>query len=380
MRFIASVLAVFCYVSAVSAQFVRVPLSKADDFSLTKQVMALAHKYGAASNDDPISLADYMNAQFYGPISLGTPAQKFQVIFDTGSSNLWVPSKDCSGCTHTKYDHSASSTYVKNGENFSITYGSGSMSGYLSQETLTIGNIQVPKQVFAEATNLPGLAFIVGKFDGILGMAWPSISVDKVQPPIQNMKQQGLIKDAVFSFYLPSTDGAVGELDVGAIDINKYTGELFYQPLSSQSYWEIKLDALKLGGSSVSSTLTAIVDTGTSLLAGPTADVKAIADKVGATSSFLAPNEYFIDCSKIASLPNLDITFGGKDFTLTGAQYTLNVEGQCLLGLTGIDVPAPRGPLWILGDVFIRQYFTVFDVDNARIGVAPVKQPTKIVL
>jgi len=286
---------------------------------------------------------------------------------------LWVPSKDCSACNHKKYDHSASSSYKANGEKFAIQYGSGALSGYLSEETLTFGDYKVPNQVFAEATDLPGLAFSVGKFDGILGLAWPSISVDGVVPPIQNMISQKIISQGVFSFYLPSQDGAQGELDIGGIDSSKYSGDLFWQPLSDKSYWELTLDSMKMGGSSITSASKAIIDTGTSLLAGPTADVKAIATAIGATSSFLAPNEYFLDCSKISSLSNIDITFGGHTFSLTPAQYTLNVQGVCLLGLTGIDVPAPRGPLWILGDVFIRQFYTVFDVDNARVGVAPVK-------
>jgi hypothetical protein len=296
------------------------------------------------------------------------------VVFDTGSSNLWVPSKDCSGCTHTKYDHSASSTYVKNGSKFDITYGSGSLSGYLSEETLAVGDIKVANQVFAEATNEPGMAFSMGKFDGIFGLGWPSISVDGVVPPIQNMIAQKSIPQGVFSFYLPSKDGSAGELDIGGIDKAKFTGDLFYVPLKSESYWEITLDDLQMSGKSVTSVKTAIVDSGTSLLAGPTADVKAIADAVGATSSFLAPNEYFLDCSQKTSMPNVDVSFGGKTFTLTPDQYVIEIMGECLLGFTGIDIPAPRGPLWILGDIFMREYYTVFDVDNARIGVAPISR------
>jgi len=335
----------------------------------------LRAKYEIA-NGDNIDIHDYMNAQFYGPISLGTPPQSFQVVFDTGSSNLWVPSKDCGSCSHAKYDHTASSTYKANGTKFSITYGSGSLSGYVSQDTLSLGDLSVTNQVFAEATQEPGLAFQVGKFDGILGMGWPSISVNGITPPIQNVLKEKVLNESVFSFFLPSTDGAQGELLIGGIDKTKFTGDLFYQKLSDLSYWVITLDDLTLGGSSFSSTKKAIIDTGTSLLAGPTADIKALAAKVGAQPVFLNPNEFTIDCSKLSSLPNIDVKFGGKSFPLTPDQYVIKISelGQsiCLFGFTGIDVPAPRGPLWILGDIFIRQYYTVFDVGQQRIGVAPV--------
>jgi hypothetical protein len=312
-----------------------------------------------------------MNAQFYGPIAIGTPGQTFNVVFDTGSSNLWVPSKKCSGCTHTEYDSSTSTSYKANGTTFSIQYGSGSLTGFLSQDTLTLGDIQVPNQVFAEATNEPGLAFKVGKFDGIMGMGWPSISVDSVEPPIQSMIRQGLIKQGVFSFYLQSSTLKKGELDIGGIDTSKYTGDVFYHPLEKEDYWRIALDDVQIGGTSVSAVKSGIIDTGTSLLVGPKKEVKAIAAKVGAKCSILT-GECMVDCSSIPTMPTLDFNFGGKSFPLTPQNYVLQVEGECLFGMMGMDIPAPMGPLWILGDVFIREYFTIFDVDNSRIGVATV--------
>merc|ERR1711907_397639 len=111
----------------------------------------------------------------------------------------------------------------------------------------------------------------------------------------------------------------------------------------------------------------AVVDSGTSILAGPSEDVKAIAKQVGATP--LINNEYTIDCSKVSSLPDLVVTLNGNTFTLKGEDYVVNVENtECLFGMTGIDIPAPNGPLWILGDVFMRKYCTVFDWGNKRIG------------
>jgi len=91
-----------------------------------------------------------------------------------------------------------------------------------------------------------------------------------------------------------------------------------------------------------------------------------------------SPNgEATIDCSKIPTLPNVVITLGGKPFTLTPSQYILNVtaggENICIVGFLSLDVPPPYGPLWILGDIFLGPYYTVFDYGKNRVGFATAK-------
>merc|ERR1711988_1788520 len=204
-----------------------------------------------------------------------------------------------------------------------------------------------------------GIAFAAGKFDGILGLGFKSISVDQIPTPFEQMISQKLIDEPVFSFYLQG-------------DASK-AGELTYVPLINETYWQVALEGMTYGGDSVTSNVKAIIDSGTSLLAGPKDKVAAIAQKAGAT--LVMGKEYTIDCSKISSLPDLDITLGGgKKFTLTGSDYVLQVQGQCLFAFMGIELPPQLGEMWILGDVFMRKYYSVFDYGQKRVGFAPVKK------
>ncbi|WWD16697.1 hypothetical protein CI109_101127 [Kwoniella shandongensis] len=322
-----------------------------------------------------VPLSDYMNAQYFAPIEIGTPPQSFKVVLDTGSSNLWVPSTSCSSIAcflHAKYDSSASSTYKANGTDFAIRYGSGSLEGFVSQDTVSIGDITIKKQDFAEATKEPGLAFAFGKFDGILGLGYDTISVNHIVPPFYNMLAQGLLDEPVFSFRLGSSDDDGGEAIFGGIDESAYTGKLSYVPVRRKGYWEVELESITFGEEELELENTgAAIDTGTSLIVMPSDVAEMLNKEIGAQKSW--NGQYTVDCNTIDSLPHLSLTFGGKKYSLKGEDYVLNAGGTCISSFTGMDIPAPIGPLWIVGDVFLRKYYTVYDLGRNAVGFGAAK-------
>lgn len=455
---------------------------------------ALTRKFGLQENSrlesdasDYVSLKNYLDAQYYGEIGIGTPAQTFTVIFDTGSSNLWVPSSKCYfslACYfHSKFKASQSSTYEKDGKSCDIQYGSGSISGFLSKDHVTVGDLVVENQVFTETTKEPGLTFLVAKFDGILGLGFQEISVDKVVPVWYNMIDQGLVQEPVFSFWMNRNvdEEEGGEIVFGGVDANHFKGNHTYVPVTRKGYWQFDMGDFLIDSESTgfcAGGCAAIADSGTSLLAGPTGIVTQINHAIGASGivsqecktvisqygdmifellmaqtspqkvcsqiglcsfdgqrdvsmgiasvvdketreteassssndamctacqmavvwmqnqvsqnqtkeqilSYMnqlcerlpSPNgESVVDCDQISSMPTVTFSIGNKQFNLTADQYILKVgEGtasQCISGFMGLDVPPPLGPIWILGDIFMGAYHTVFDYGNLRVGFA----------
>lgn len=323
-----------------------------------------------------VEIQDYQNAQYWGTCQLGTPAKTFQVLFDTGSSNLWVPASNCTNCASgkTKYDPSQSSTYKANGTSFEIRYGTGSMKGFVVHDKLTIGSLSADINL-AVATNEPGITFKQAKFDGILGLGWPQISVNGIVPPMQEFWSQGQLDANMFGFYLQKSDRSKGKLTIGGYDKSK-AGNPTWVPVSSENYWSVDMPQLKFGDTVATTVTHAIVDSGTSLLVGPKSDVTAVAKAMGGQEAIPGSGEYIVDCK--ATLPDMTVTLGsgshtttlvvpGEDLKIKVCRFIIICE--CLLGIAGMDLPQP---LWILGDVLMRDYYTIFDIGNAQIGFSRI--------
>ncbi|XP_032898107.1 cathepsin E-like [Amblyraja radiata] len=325
-------------------------------------------------------LLNYMDTQYAGIISIGTPPQNFTVVFDTGSSNLWVPSIYCysAACKqHNKFIPENSSTYKRDGRPFSIHYGTGSLSGVLGMDTVNVEGLSVVGQIFGESVTEPGATFEHSPFDGILGLAYPSIAAADATTVFDNMMAEDLVALPLFSVFLSRNpnDESGSEIVFGGFDISHFTGELHWVPVTHQGYWQIRLDGVEVGGALVlcEGGCKAIVDTGTSLLTGPTSSIAVIQDRIGAATS--GDGTAAVDCNRLDAMPDITFIIGGVKYVLPPEAYVLQEAAEwgqmfCTSGFQGMDIPPPAGPLWILGDVFIGHYYAVFDRGNNKVGLA----------
>ncbi|XP_044142810.1 gastricsin-like isoform X2 [Bufo gargarizans] len=375
---------IFAFICLHISEGFRVPLRR---FKSMREVMS---EHGIkAPRVDPASkyynqfaiayepLANYMDMSYYGEISIGTPPQNFLVLFDTGSSNLWVASTYCQSqaCNnHPKFNPSQSSTYSSNNQQFSLQYGTGSLTGILGYDTVTIQNIAISQQEFGLSVNEPGTNFVYAQFDGILGLAYPSIAEGGATTVMQEMIQQNLINQPMFGFYLSGQENTQsgGEVAFGGVDQSYYSGQITWTPVTSETYWQIGIQGFSINGQSTgwcSQGCQGIVDTGTSLLTAPQGVFSSLMQDIGAQQD--QSGNYAVSCSSIQNLPTISFTISGTSFPLPPSAYVLQSNGYCTIGIEPTYLPSQNGqPLWILGDVFLRQYYSVYDLGNNQVGFA----------
>jgi len=329
--------------------------------------------YKLSSGAGVVPIKNYQNSEYIGTVDIGTPPQTFQVVYDTGSSNLWVPGSSCrsKGCNNkNKYSHSKSSTYQADGRSISIAYGTGSMTGYLSKDVVSVGGISSPA-TFAEATSLAD--FFDGQpLDGILGLAFPKIAQDGVKPVFDVFMDNGLVDQSVFSFYLDSNPGSTrSELLIGGVNQDHFTGKFVYQPLSATDYWSVNMSGVKVGSNTIScggvfsKYCQAIVDSGTSFIIGSPNQIYKIFAQIGVGRD----GTVSCDPASINRLPSLEFNLADITLKVPPSVYIVSVDTTYGKVCIPAMQPAEMG-LWILGDSVMRAFYTVFDRANNRVGFA----------
>ncbi|KAJ8663214.1 hypothetical protein O0I10_001391 [Lichtheimia ornata] len=363
-------------------------------------------KYNLHGKVPPFRISDVRHAveldsvnvdvEYVGAVEIGTPPQTFEMDFDTGSSDIWVPSSNCSVCSKngtflssksktffpeaaTTMDNttmiSANDTNDGHNSSWTLQYGDGStVEGNKGYDTITVGNATAKHQLFGLANKVSQQFIEDERLDGIFGLGFAGLSLMGAnQSFVENLKTQGMIRDAVASFWLSNSSNG-GELLLGDIDSKRYEGDLTYLDVSKPPrYWEVPFTGVKVGNRSYISGMdpgngTAIVDTGTTLIILPLTLSHAVHEQIpGAV--YNRTYGWQMPC-KPNTTESVGFTLGDHDFpiplqNLVREKVNPDNSSLCYSGIA----EAPM-PMVILGDTFMRTYYTVFDYDAKRVGFA----------
>jgi len=319
-----------------------------------------------------VPLTDATAELWYGKISVGTPAVSFNIDFDTGSSDLFLPSSRC-GLTcagHTAYDPNASRTAKDLGKTFAMRYGDNSaVFGEQYTDVVSIAGLTAQPQTLGAALEYsPGFAANQFPADGIMGMGFQSISTYNASPLFQTLISEGAVTSPVFGFKL-ATSGS--ELFLGGTNSALYTGSFTWVPLTIEGYWQASFDSISVNGKTVVGNTAVIFDTGSTQIVGNSAGIASLFNSISGAQP--APQYglgiYTIPCN--FNTP-ISIDVGGKNVSISPASFNLGplVEGSniCVAGAAADQTLT--GNFWILGDVFLQNVYTAWDVGNGRIGLA----------
>jgi len=298
---------------------------------------------------------------------------------------------------YESFNSSASSSYTPDGRGYRINYAGASGKGFLGVDTLTLGDdnstykLLVPNVTFGQATDLFQFFDSGFAFEGVIGLGFQPIAMHNVTPPIIAAIQQGLLAEPLFTAFLDesSNNEYDGVFTFGAVDTNNCQPVQGWVNLSDAGYWQFQMDGVKVPGKYRSTrNVTAISSTGSGLIIGPPLSVARIAYSVGA-EYLEGADAYLISCK---STYTVTLTIGGQDYSLTEKALSLGSDADsnsnsnyekeegnnevmnCVFGIApGDDSLELKGIDWVLGDPFMRQFCTVYDVGQERIGFAPSK-------
>lgn len=329
------------------------------------------------------------DSSYYGSLALGTPATAYNVILDTGSSDLWLADSACTtGCDQiTTFNPDSSSSFKNLSTAFSITYGSGQAAGVLGTDVVQMAGFEVNEQVFG-VCSVVSSGLLNEPVSGLLGLAWQSIASSGATPFWENLYQNNAWDQPVMAFQLTryQNDSRAAALEpggtftMGNVNSSLYTGDIDYQdiPTSTPTYWTLPLKTLTVNGNSITlasgSSSYAAIDTGTTLIGGPTDQVAAIFAQIpnSAAGTGNYQGYYLYPCDTTVSVT---LSFGGKDWSISPADFQLaQVSSSQCLGAFFEFSSSSTAPSWIVGDTFLKNVYSVFRASPASIGFAALSE------
>jgi len=320
-------------------------------------------------------------------------------VLDTGSTNIWINSDECTEGPCAKADRSQFSARKSlsykdfRGKRFlNIKFGTGEISGWQAMDNIRIAGRLVKNQIFGLVQKEVGELFEQMPLDGIVGLAFPSMSANGATPLFDNIIEQKALDQNVFSFYFSLNDDAANAVFWGGVDHRFFEGEREWFQVTEAHYWELDLFLVLIGDEPILREADvapevghripkAIIDTGTTFFTAQGEVWKVVAARLKRTR-----------CDSMTSASHPDLTFRlrnmqGKDhdFVFTAEQYMVDDgNGTCNMGFMHISIPEEHGPAMIFGELFLRYVFTTFDrgdgaPENARVGFATAKQGSEVV-
>ncbi|KAI0676926.1 acid protease [Trametes maxima] len=315
------------------------------------------------------------DSEWAGLVAIGTPPTTFLIDFDTGSSDLWVPSSACKGCqTKNRYNSASSSTSEEKPGKFNIEYQDGSSSsGPIFTDTVAVGGIKATGQYLAAVTT-ESSEFEEGTIDGLMGMAFPALSNLGQNPFFVTAFNQKHVSQNVFGFKL-AVATAESELHLGGTNTALYEGALEYHKVTSQEgFWQIGGAKAVVNGKTAVSGFQTVIDSGTTIMYGPSSAVKKVYAAIGGAKVFDVENGYY--SYPCASPPKLAFSWGGKSWTVSADNFNLGEteenSGRCIGALAGQDVGL-GDQVWLLGDSFMKNVYTAFSFEKNSVGFAVLK-------
>ncbi|KZT10735.1 acid protease [Laetiporus sulphureus 93-53] len=309
---------------------------------------------------------------YYGPLGFGSQQQELTVDIDTGSADLWVP-VDCQECAGNSFQREHSSSYRNLGQKFSVTYGTGHVSGTIAQDIVTVGGLSVAQQAFG-AVRSQSADFYDQPSDGLLGLAFGSIARSKQPTFFENLMLSKQLAAGAFSVHLEREQTSGSEVCFGCFDTTKAIGPIIWNSVISRTYWSILLDGLSSDAShSVPANLTAAIDTGTTLIYLP--------DKVAKSFYALIPGSqpamqygagfYTFPCSAPLAV---GLSFNGQPYRMDMVDFNLGRTAEdspdCVGGILSLGKGFPAN-LAIIGDEFLKSWYSIYDYPGSRVGFAP---------
>jgi len=294
---------------------------------------------------------------------------------DTGSSNLWVYDQGCHtvACLrHDRFKESNSTSFKKDGTAFDIQYGSGGVDGVVGRDTAALGESSA-SMGFGLINKTSGPTFLVSQMDGIIGLGYDTISVDKLPTYITESN----LPTKEFGFYLHNNPEQ-SYMTMGGCQTKGWNKIKEHQVIE-KTYWNLNLESVQQDGKDAHKLtgIKAAIDSGTSLIVGSEDVINPLIDGITVSE----------DCSNLDSLPDLTFTMDGHDYTLTKDDYVLQVKSplgrktQCVMGIMAQKVPAGKSfPYVIVGDVFFRPYAPCFSREKDTVTFYSAATPKDVVL